>query len=190
MLTIDLKAALAEASACPIPDSASDQERNSLRSRQWVQCLAKAFRKLYPDPAVRVFYKGDPSNRDDFGLNELLYDVCVCETDTCPAAVSAKTLRYVTRALWQIESEFARDSSEAVKDFNKLVIGAAENKLFVWPRLSTPDRERDYLETLLPVASRCTGAVYAALVPHPSDWRAAQADVLAWRLDAGRWQAI
>jgi len=103
--------------------------------------MAEEFRKLYPEPDVRVFCKWDDCNRGEFGLNELLYDVCVCRTETCLSARQGKTLRYVTKALWQVESEFARDSYEAVKDFNKLVIGSAENKLFVgrgWGRRSRP----------------------------------------------------
>jgi hypothetical protein len=156
-----------------------------------VRCLAGELQRLYADERdVRVFYKGDAQHREDFGLNELLYDVCVCQTATCSSARQGKTLRYVTKALWQVESEFARDSSESMKDFNKLVIGAAENKLFVGPRLGDTAAEAAYLETLLPAAQCCgAGAIYAALVPHPDAWQGSEASVAAWRLTNGQWQS-
>lgn len=153
--------------------------------------MADELRRLYSnEPDVRVFHKGDDGNRAEFGLNELLYDVCVCRTDECPSARQGTLLRYVTKALWQVESEFARDSSEALKDLNKLVIGTAENKLFVGPRLTAPAVELAYLGALLPAARRCTGNVYAALVGHPDGWPASEAGVVARRLTEGRWQPI
>jgi hypothetical protein len=142
---------------------------------------------MIPDPAVRVFHKGDAENRADFGLNELLYDVCVCQTAACPSARQGKTLRYVTKALWLVESEFARDSGEAVKDFNKLVIGSAENKLFIGPRVSA-QTESAYLDALLPVAGCCGGNVYVALVPHPADWGVSGDEVVLRCFVSGTWQ--
>ena len=142
---------------------------------------------MFATSDVRVFHKADDPNRAEFGLNELLYDICVCQTATCSSARQGKELRFVTKALWQVESEFARDSSEAVKDFNKLVIGAAENKLFIGPRLGAAT-EAAYLETLLPAARCCAGNVYVALVPHPGEWGASHSDVALWRLNAGNWQ--
>jgi hypothetical protein len=134
---------------------------------------------------VRVFTKYDETNKPEFGLNELLYDVCIVETDTCISAGNRKQLRYITRAIWQVESEFAADSSEAVKDFNKLVIGSAENKLFIGPHLSDATGPA-YRSALLPVARRIPG-VYLAHVPHPSEWRAERGDTSLWQLRNDEW---
>ncbi|MBI2895528.1 MAG: hypothetical protein HYY06_18370 [Deltaproteobacteria bacterium] len=110
---------------------------------------------------IRVFTRGDGTNREDFGINELLYDVCVCRVDRVRSAALGKDLLYVAEPLWQVESEFARDSSESLKDFNKLVLGAAPTKVLVGPQV----RDRDaFIEVLLPAARGCSGAVCCALL--------------------------
>jgi hypothetical protein len=108
VLTLDhIKRALENAADCERPGAAaSAQALHATRSRQWVNCLASELKAMYPDPRVKVFFKGNAENQSEFGLDELLYDVCICETDTCPAARSRKMLRCVTSALWQVESEF------------------------------------------------------------------------------------
>jgi hypothetical protein len=67
---------------------------------------------------VRVFSKHHTGNRLDFGLNELLYDVLVCRIGRVLSAVHRKELLYIDQALWQVESEFACDSGQALKDLN------------------------------------------------------------------------
>ena len=54
--------------------------------------------------------------------------------------------------LWQVESEFANNSRETLKDFNKLVCGSAKHKLFVGSQVS--DRE-SFIHVLLPAARAC-----------------------------------
>ena len=193
MLTAELlERALADAGKCVSSDGKSPQALHAARSRAWVKCLGEQLRALCSEPDVRVFCKSDDCNREEFGLNELLYDVCVCRTETCSSARGTKTLRYVTKALWLVESEFARNSYEAVKDFNKLVIGAAENKLFVGPRLGERE-EAQYLEALLPVA-RCSaehGAnVWLAMVAHPDAWGEAGVGVKLSRIDGDAWRTL
>ena len=201
MLTLDhLRRALKAATACDSPgspDLLSAQSLHQRRSGEWVRCLAHELTTLVgDDPDVRVLYRNNPdeANRADFGLNELLYDVCICRTTEHPSARGGRSLRYVTGALWLVESEFARDSSQAVKDFNKLVIGRAENKLFIGPRLGGAD-EPGYLDALLPVARAAAddGAsrVYAALVPHPGEWATPDvADVMLRRYAGEGWETL
>jgi hypothetical protein len=75
--------------------------------------------------------------------------------------------------------------ARAIVDFNKLVLGAAANKLFVGPRGCMPE----YLESLIPVARCCGGKVYTALVTHPDEWdEGGQADV--FELRDGRWDPV
>jgi hypothetical protein len=158
----------------------STQELHRGRAIAWVNALAQQFVPLYPrHDGFRVFSKYDESNRADFGLNELLFDVAVCEVAQAPSVRSQHALVYVKRAVWQIESEFAKNSREAVWDFNKLVLGSAPNKLFVAPVTAKPGAFRD---ALLPVAGCCSGRVFLAVVPHPEDWdkgRAPEIFVLA-----------
>jgi len=183
-LSVHLQRALTTAMRVPIPADTA-QRRHARRSRAWVAALADEFRTHYRgDPDVRVLSKHDPSNHREFGLNELLYDVLVCRVGTAPAANSPATLTYVREALWQVESEFARDSRQAVYDLNKLVLGAAPHKLFVGPQVSDEAR---FLAALLPAARCCSGEVYVALVPHPAQWDDGEAVVRVWRLVEEGW---
>jgi len=148
------------------------QRLHSQRSRQWITSLAQAFLSALDannrDRGIRVFWRHQPTGsgcRDEFGLNELLYDVCVCETGEVLAG--AKRLQYVRRALWAVESEFARDRAEAIKDFNKLVLSAAADKLFIGPHVRDAAA---YRRTLEQAARECCGRVWLALVPHPDEW--------------------
>ncbi len=76
-------------------------------------------------------------------------------------------LTYVTRSLWAVESEMAHDTREALHDFNKLVLAASSNKLFVGPKVANADA---YLNSLLLPARCCSGSIFVALVPHPGTW--------------------
>jgi hypothetical protein len=176
MLTVEhLKRALVHPSQCGVPDPPSPGSLHQARSSEWVRCLAGELKQLYADsPDVRVFHKGDGGNREDFGLNELLYDVCVCQTAPCASARQGKTLRHITRALWQVESEFARDSFEAVKDFNKLVLGAAENKLFI-------GRARRRRPWSPPIWTRCCRSPGPARAPCTSAWCRTRAIGTKWK---------
>src|SRR5688572_1303389 len=105
-------------------DAVPPADLHRRRSIKWVEALAHLFRDHFAaDLTVRVFSKYTDTNRDDFGLNELLYDICVCRFAKTLSCTGRKELCYITDCLWQIESEFARDSAAAVKDFNKLVLG-------------------------------------------------------------------
>ncbi|MCY4489398.1 MAG: hypothetical protein OXF11_20075 [Deltaproteobacteria bacterium] len=50
---------------------------NKRRSEEWVDCLAKGFRRSYADRSHRTFWKGNRSNRMEFFRNEFLFDVVV-----------------------------------------------------------------------------------------------------------------
>lgn len=151
------------------PETASSEgELHRQRSIAWVNALSQEFGDIYPVPEYRVFSKYEPSNRVDFGLNELLFDIAVCEVGETPSSRNQVNLHYVKRAIWQVESEFAPNTRAAIADFNKLVLGSSDNKLFVGP--VTGDAEA-FATALLPVARCCTGRVILALVPHPKDWQ-------------------
>jgi len=171
-----------------LPVGASARDRNRARSRAWVEALADNLRCHYAqDRGIRVLSKHYACHRAEFGLNELLYDVLVCRVATVASAFHHKQLVYVHDVLWQIESEFARDSRQALFDFNKLVLGCAENKLFVGPHVANDEA---LLEVLLPVACVCTGKVYAALMAHPAEWTQDAAPISVWALREGAWQAV
>jgi hypothetical protein len=170
-----------------------DQYTHQKRSSNWVLSLGEKLRHFYnaypcnPNSEIRVFSKPDGNNRRDFGLNELLYDVLVCRVGMIPSRRRNITLYYIKEAIWQIESEFRSDSRESLKDFNKLVIGNAPNKLFIGPNVSS-DSNEPYLDVLLSPAKKCQGNVYCALIPHPSKWEDAGCDkILLWKFDGKSW---
>jgi hypothetical protein len=138
------------------------------RSRLFVEHLATLLRDhFHSEEGVKVLSKHFEGNRSEFGLNELLFDVLVCETATVESPVNQVELTYVTAGLWAIESEFATDLREALYDFNKLVLSSAENCLLIGPMVSNNE---GFLDSLSGAAGKCKGTVYVVFVPHPSDW--------------------
>ena len=81
-MTLDLlKLALTHAEQCGLSDGAQDRPKHRERSKKGVECLGNSLRgSLKANSSVCVFTKHERSNREAFGLNELLYDVCVVET--------------------------------------------------------------------------------------------------------------
>ena len=179
----DVKQLLQEAlkQAQSKPDKGNTiQQINMNRSQYWVKALAEQFQKRYEgDSGIRVFSKTDPTNRKDFGLNELLHDVVVCRVGEVESSVRGKTLLFIKEVLWQIESEFAHDSRKALVDFNKLVLGSGENKLFIGSQVKK-GKENSFLSVLQPAARYCTGDVYVCMIPHPSNWVDSDNDVHLW----------
>ena len=173
--------------AASLPDEGKElREIHRNRSKNLVEALASAFRSgLVSQPTVRVLSKHSDANREEFGLNELLFDVLVCDTGKTASAKREAELTFVTKALWVVESEMARDSREALFDFNKLVLATSENKLFIGPQVSD---EETFLATLLSPARYCNAMVFVALVPHPDQWRAAPLSVHLWQLESSQWR--
>lgn len=162
-----VSASFQDAKAKNIEDSPPRVLHNK-RSMEWVESLANGFRDAFAsDKSVRVFSRHYHENRQDFGVNELLYDVTVISAETVESAARKKNLFFVKAALWQVESEFSRDSRQALIDFNKLVLGSAKNKLFIGPQIQDHD---SLIKVLTPAAAVCPGEVYAAFIPHPDEW--------------------
>ncbi len=162
----------------------STQKRNQNRSRSWVSILAAQLKAQYSTNSdIRVFSKYDKANRKDFGLNELLYDIVVCRVDEVASSTHKKKLYYIKDTIWQVESEFAHDSRQALIDFNKLVLGSAQNKLFIGSQVRK-GKEDLLLNVLKPAARVCTGHVYVALIPHPAKWKDINGSVKLWSMKA------
>ncbi|MDE0415985.1 MAG: hypothetical protein OXI95_03480 [bacterium] len=150
------------------PDSRKNE--NWQRSRNWVDALAKQFRKRYSPERHRVFWSKNEDNQQEFGLNELLFDIAVCSVSTTKSLEHhSKDLLFVSRCHWQIESEFSlQNTRDLVVDMSKLVMGTADNKLFVASHRG--DREADILEQCAPIAGCCVGTAYFCFISHPEDW--------------------
>lgn len=145
---------------------------NRLRSGKWIDSLARRFEEYYSGERHRVFWSGNSGNRDQFGVNELLFDIALCSISaTKSLQAEARDLPFVARCHWQIESEFSRSNTrDIVLDMSKLVMGSAENKLFVAAHRG--NREAAVLEQCSDIAACCSGQVYFCFVSHPEDWDA------------------
>ena len=78
LITAAWEKTLRQTEEAQIPDGKSEGRIHRDRSGAWVNCLGKGFRKHYQDEDQRVFWKQNESNTEQFGLNELLFDVSVC----------------------------------------------------------------------------------------------------------------
>jgi hypothetical protein len=166
--------------------------QNSKRSQNWVTCLRNELHTVYRGAGhqdVRAFCKECRDNRREFGLNELLHDVGVCRVATVQSRVHGRSIAYVQDVLWQVESEFKNSGTETVKDFNKLILGAAQNKLFVGPLSDEAERN---LRILVEPAKYCGGTVYVGFIEHPGRWTTNPRRPCLYRFDAARleWRAI
>jgi hypothetical protein len=183
--------ALADAQAEDIPIHNNPRMLHRERSKRFVEKLSLWLLDLCDkSSAVASLSKHSDNyqeNRDKFSVNELLFDIVIVEYDTVNSEGSNKELTFVRRGIWAVESELANNKREALFDFNKLVLSAAENKLFVGPRVHD---EPDYLRVLGKAAQHCKGTVYIALIPHPREWpKRGSDDVVAWKFKSG-WEPL
>ena len=154
-------------------DALEDSDRqgaNRKKSATWVDALAKRFQEHYEGGRYRLFWSGNCGNQEHFGRNELLFDLAVCSVSTITSLeTEARDLEFIAQCHWQIESEFSRGNTrDIIVDMSKLVMGSAENKLFVAAHRGR--REEDILERCWEIARCCTGRVYFCFVSHPDRW--------------------
>ena len=180
-----VQSALAAAIMRP-DEGAKPQVIHKKRSENFVEGLAAELRERHAERGdISVFSKYYKGNKKRHGLNELMYDVAVCETKQVPSATGRFELTYVSSLVVAIESEMATNSREALYDFSKLVMGTARTNLFVGPQVAD---EIPYLDTLGPAADCCSGETFVALVPHPSQWqRDGKTEVRLWFRRPGKW---
>lgn len=174
------------------PAEGSDkQQRNKQRSSEWVSALAKTFREEYKDTEVhRVFWRGNEKNRKQFRINEFLFDVMVCSVSSVESLQrQSNRLEYIDQCHWQVESEFHRSNSrEVIVDMSKLVVGSAENKLFIASHRDSG--EESLLKLCAGIARRCGGNLYLAFVEHPDRWGDAARQPIVYEWLAGYWEPL
>ena len=171
------------------------------RSEVWVNALAEKLVELYErDPGdIRVFWRGQKDS--DFILNELLFDVAVCELEETRSIDKGKPLPFVNKCLWLVESELQTDNSRPIiVDLSKLVMGSSERKLFVaglslgeLKKDSGDRRKGEVLKMCKKAAARCGEPFYFCFIPHPKAWNELDVDEYGpsiWLLHEGEWQPI
>ena len=164
----------------------STRLRNANLSKAWVEKLASHL-KEYEERKWRnqgrfevEAFCGNPNpEKGGFGPNEFLHDICIACTRQVRAPRHDKYLSAIVRTLWQVESEFSSDGTEAVKDFNKLVAGSAKNKLFIGPYKADSSqadsaaeaRHKMLVEILSMVDLNPGDNWFLGQVPHPNTWK-------------------
>ena len=148
------------------------------RSEKWVDCLAKEFQGEFQGCGKhRVFWKRNDYNKNLFYKNEFLFDVMVGKIGTVKSLQHRPIdLEFVEKCDWAIESELdIGNSRQVVVDMSKLVVAAADNKLFV---ASRRDNQERFLDLCKVIASKCSGKFYLCLIPHPKDWKSPESPCL------------
>ena len=164
------------------------------RGSTWVKCLGQGFAGYYSNKGQRVFWKGNKCNKREFGLQELLYDISVCQMEKVESlGKNKKRLQYVARALWQVESELNdSDSREITKDFSKLVMGDSDNKLFIssYQNSNENNNQDRAKEMCSKMARHCTRSLYLCFIPHPRDWNKSSESPLLYKWEKDHWCEI
>jgi len=152
---------------------------HNTRSSNFVSALAEHFKSHYNDDNIRVLSRKRQSDKKEFSVNELLFDITVCKIGKTPAKQRGFNLTYITGAIWEIESELEDgDYREALADFNKLVLGNSINKLLIG---ATKADNEFLLKTLALPAANCGGNIYVALIPHPRSWKHSISPIQLWQ---------
>ena len=159
---------------------------HSALSKAWIKALAAALHGHEGAQCadeerkwVKVFHRENSEQRHDFLLNEFLHDICVARTGVARVPRHDTDVPVVKRVLWQVESEFDSNTRETAKDFNKLIAGRADRKLFVgpykgntWQAQAAARSYRNVLRDIRAAADQGREEEwYLGIVPHPEQWK-------------------
>ncbi len=164
----------------------SPQALSRARERAFVKTLADQLKREFAGQDIRVFSQFGRGNQRDFGTEQLLSDICVCRVGAGrTGGRRSQEFLYVAEALIQAEIEFSREWPREIQALNRLISGAAPEKLLV---AALPSRgSGELLTTLQAPFAAMTGAAGLALIPHFCDWDRTEAAPEVWRLQADKW---
>ena len=189
LITAAWEKTLRQTEEAQTPDGKSEGRIHSDRSEAWVNCLGKGFREHYQDEDQRVFWKQNESNTEQFGLNELLFDVLVCQVNEVKSVRRGTRLQFISKCYWQVESELNDSNSrEITKDFSKLIMGNSDNKLFI--SAYGEEHRKQVLEMCSEMAGHCTGNLYMCFIGHPRKWRNFPGDPVVFRWEDSEWKEL
>ena len=160
------------------------------RERAFVKALAERLQDCFAQDDVRVFSAYGRRNVDDFGSEQLLFDIAVCRAAYGQTAErTPEDFVYIAETLWAIELNFEREWRAALYAINRLNVGAAANMLLI---AAQPKSAREsFIESLkAPFAAPADagGERYLSLVPHPAEWDETDDSPETWRLNEGEWE--
>ena len=104
-------------------------DTNRARSGKWIDSFARRFEHHYPGERYRLFWSSNSGNREQFGVNEFLFDLAVCSvSETKSLQIKVRDLPFIARCHRQIESEFSRaNTRDIIVDMSKLVMGSGHD---------------------------------------------------------------
>lgn len=146
-------------------------------SQNWVKNFAIELEKYYNND-IEAFCRDENSK-------EFLYDITIARCNEFSTTHSKTPIRYVSKSIWQIESEFAQNTREIAYDFSKLFSGNAPFKMMVGP---LKEKESDdegfnyYMDKMKNMAKSIPNNEnwYYLLITHPGDWK--KGKDMIWRL--------
>ncbi len=195
--SIDLKALIQKSWDRAVKAAASSENSSKRPLRQihndraasWIDSLGKGFREHYSHEDQRVFWKQNGDNYSDFTLNELLFDISVCQIGYVESIKRGVPLPYISKCLWQVESELDNSNSrEITKDFSKLVMGRSESQLFV---SSFQDIRQEQVKSMCSkIASYCSSNLYLCFVEHPEEWSNEPKMPSLFKWEEGNWRCL
>lgn len=156
-------------------------------SSVWLDCLGREFQRHYGGDDQKVFWNGNSSNRGEFGLKELLFDISVCQVNEVPTIIKGTQLPFVAHCHWQVESELNnKNSREITKDFSKLVMGQSDSKLFISSYQG--ENQMKIRKMCSSIACHCAGEVHLCFIEHPQSWGQEPESPVLFTWKGDRWR--
>jgi len=144
------------------------------RSERFVENATRHIRSVFNLPNQCTLSRpcNNPiSNMFPAGRQELLFDIHSFEYETTASPGAGSELLVIRRSLLQLESEMPDSNNyrELFDDYNKLVCGDAEMKVFVCPN---PDAGLgvNHIAAFNAVAKYIQGSLYIVALPHLRWW--------------------
>ncbi len=176
LITNALKATLDEKS---VNDSNNDPGKDHYSlSQNWVKNFARRLEANYNDKNdIKAFYRDENSK-------EFLYDITVGECKDFLTKRSKEPSKYVSKSIWQIESEFEKNATAIAYDFSKLFSGNAPFKMMVGPLREEEDNEGStyFMDKMKKMCNNISDdeSWYFLLITHPGNWK--KGKDMIWRL--------
>ena len=149
---------------------------HNIKSQKWVKNFAQQLKNYYEDN-IKVFYR-------DKNSKEFLFDISVGQCSIFKTARSKKPREYISKAIWQIESEFEENATEIAYDFSKLLSGNAPLKMMVGPLRVEEDSEGPtyYMDAMKLIAKEIPEDEdwYFLLITHPKNWE--KGKEMVWKI--------
>ena len=163
----------------PVNDSNSKPGKDHYSlSQNWVKNFAKRLEASYNDKKnIKAFYR-------DVNSKEFLYDITIAVYEKFSTKYSKEKLTYVSKSIWQIESEFEENATAIAYDFSKLFSGNAPFKMMVGPLREKEDDKGSayFLDKMKKMCNDIPNneSWYFLLITHPGNWK--PENKMIWKL--------